>query len=307
MTITQTDLVDYSSLSRRLGELTFKRDYLLQNGAEQRDAHIRALNSSIDVAKVNLIPLEMKIKSAGILTVMLHRTTIDELSDSINSHTLVEMMQAARSKQGELYDKMKKRGKLTKENYEKREELANLILILNSMPQVDAEEIKDTIETFSASDDWSVDVSSMQTEKQKRLIQVLNRLEFTSCIKNGRIIKGVTQGERTINWNPETQRQIHNRGIWISNLLIEHFDQNEDKLIDVTRGIQAMTAERQVKVFEPEEENRFEELQREYLVCINKREKFIQGEDASDLPKIEVKYLKNEDLIEISNKINENS
>ena len=57
MTITQTDLVDYSSLSRRVGELTFKRDYLLQNGAERKDAHIKALNSSIDVAKVNLIPL----------------------------------------------------------------------------------------------------------------------------------------------------------------------------------------------------------------------------------------------------------
>lgn len=60
MTITQKDLIDYSILSRRANELIFKRDYLLQNGASQEDAHIHALNSSIDETKVNLIPLEKR-------------------------------------------------------------------------------------------------------------------------------------------------------------------------------------------------------------------------------------------------------
>ncbi len=304
MTITQTDLVNYSSLSRRLGELTFKRDYLIQNGAEHKDVHIRALNSSIDETKVNLVPLESKIKSAGILTVMLHRTIVNELNDSIHAHTLGEMMDAARSKQGELYDKMKKRGKLTKENYEKREELAKLILILNSIPQEDAEELKEAVETFSVAEDWAVDVSNMPFSKQRNLLQILNRIGFSSSIKNNRLIKGIHKGEKVITWNPETKRTIKNKEIWISNLLLNQFDDNEFKLDEVTREIQAMTAKRQVKSFEPEEENRFNELQKEYLTCLARREKLIQGEDASEIKQIEIKKLKSEDLAEISKDLN---
>lgn len=303
MTITQTDLVNYSSLSRRVGELTFKRDYLLQNGAENRDLHIQALDTFIDETKVNLIPLENKIKSAGILTVMLHRTVIDELNDSINMHTLGEMMEAARTKEGKLYEKMKKRGRLTKDNYEKREELADLILILNSMPQTDAEEIKEAIETFSTSTDWSVDLNQMPLGKQKQLLQILNRLGFDSCIKNNRLAKGGYKGERVIMWNPESKRIIKNKITWVPNLLIEQFDTNEEKLVEITRAIQAMTAKRQVKIFDPEEENRFNELQKEYLLCLAKREKFIQGEDASKITKIEVNRFRETDLSKFSEQI----
>jgi len=303
MTITHTDLVNYSSLSRRMGELVFKRDYLLQNGAEHKDVHIQAINGFIDETKVNLIPLETKIKSAGILTVMIHRNVIDELNDSINSHTLGEMMEAARSKQGTLYEKMKKRGKLTKENYEQREEIADLVLILNSMPQSDAEEIKEAIETFSTPSDWAVDLSHLSLGKQKNLIQVLNRLGFKCCIKNNRLVTGEYKGERVINWNPEEKRAVKNKSVWVSHLLINQFDHNEDKLIEVTREIQAMTAKKQVKTFDPEEENRFIELQREYLTCLAKREKLIQGEDASKVTKIEVTRLKQTDLTKISEQL----
>lgn len=303
MTITHADLVDYSSLSRRLGELTFKRDYLLQNGAEQKDIHISALNNFIDETKVNLVPLEMKIKSAGILTVILHRSIVDELSDEINSHTIGEMMYAAKSKQGKLYENMKQRGRLTKENYEKREELAELTLLLNSMPQSDADEIKDAIESFSVSNDWSVDISSIKIEKQKKLIQLLNRIGFSCCIKNSRLISGNQKGEKIINWNPETLRKINNKNIWVSNLLLEKFDENEDKLNDVTRSIQAMTAKRQVKSFDPEEEHRFDKLQEEYLICLEIRERLVQGQSEYYTPKIEMQKLKNEDLTKLMSQI----
>lgn len=303
MTITQKDLIDYSILSRRANELIFKRDYLLQNGASQEDAHIHALNSSIDETKVNLIPLEKKIKTAGILTVVLHRTTIDELSDSINEHTIVEMMEAAKSRTGELYEKMKKRGKLARENYEKKEELAALILILNSMPQTDAEEIKEAVENFSVSEDWAVDVSYMPIDKQRQLIQILNRLGFVSSIKNNKLIHKTihkTSEKGVVTWLPETQRKIHNKKVWISNLLIDKFDENEEKLVDVTRGIQAMTTKRQVQPFSTEQENRFEELQKQYLACITKREQMINGEAPSE---IKIKHLDKTDLNKIAEEL----
>ena len=218
--------------------------------------------------------------------------------DSINSHTIVEMMEAAKSKNGELYSKMKKRGFLAKENYEKREELAALTLILNTMPQADAKEVKEAIENFSVADDWSVDVSSMPHDRQKQLVQVLNRLGFVSSIKKGRLMHKDSEGE--ITWLPEKQREIQGKKVWIANLLIDKFDENEEKLADVTRGIQAMTAKRQVQPFNTEQENRFTELQKQYLLCIKKREQMIQGEEPSE---IKINKLEKTDLNKIAEEL----
>src|SRR3989344_5958696 len=172
------ELVDHAVLSRKRNELSFKRDFLLRSGAKEGDLHLKAINEELSSVEQKLAPVAEKLSVADMITLVPNRKEIDEFTLRINQYARGELDLAIREKKGEAYELMKKRASLVKNNYERREDVARLTILLNSFPRKDGEAIRGMVEEGSCAD---ADVSFVPREKQQELVNLTSRLGRPSC------------------------------------------------------------------------------------------------------------------------------
>jgi len=182
ITISAKDLVDYTVYGRKRNELQFKMDFLLRHGAKEEDVHIRALKNAIDDVTERLIPISEKVDRADLITVIPNRKEIEARAKKVNGYNRKELDEAITKKSGATYGLLRERAALTKKNFENREEIAMLTILLNGIPRNDAIRIRDIVENGEEAD---VDVSVLQRKKQQELVTLANRLGFPLCIENG--------------------------------------------------------------------------------------------------------------------------
>jgi len=162
--ISSRDLVDHAVLSRKRNELSFKRDFLLRSGAKEGDLHLKAISEEMASVEQKLAPLGEKLSVADLITLVPNRKEITEFTEKINHYARGELDLAIKNKSGEAYELMKKRAMLVRNNYERREDIARLTIMLNSVPRKDAESLRMLIEEGQGGD---ADVSFMPKEKQQ--------------------------------------------------------------------------------------------------------------------------------------------
>src|SRR3989344_8723331 len=140
------------------------------------------------------------------ITLVPNRKEIDEFTLRINQYARGELDLAIREKKGEAYELMKKRAALVKNNYERREDVARLTILLNSFPRKDGEAIRGMVEEGSGAD---ADVSFVPRQKQQELVNLTSRLGRPSCVYARRFsldkkkaelaeLKAANEVERTI-------------------------------------------------------------------------------------------------------------
>ena len=148
--ITSTDLADYTVLSRKRHETMFKREFLLRNGAKAEDNHVAALGTMLGELDAKVKPIEEKIKAVDLITVVPKRAEIIALTEQVNQQPREQLDGAIRTKSGPVYELMKKRSELTHKNYERREDIARLTILLNMLPRKEAQGLRTVIESNAA-------------------------------------------------------------------------------------------------------------------------------------------------------------
>lgn len=258
--VTSKEVLDYIILNRRKNELEFKKNFLIVKGANSSDPHIAALNSAIQNVEETIKPLKKKMEMVGLTPIILNKDELDKLNEYINSHSVEEAVLAASSKSGELYEKMKRRGELAKKNYELKEEIAALTVILTMVSPLESKKIREVIE--GKINETNVTLSE---DIRNKITPILERMGYM-----------IQQEGDSIKIKKHTQelipRWIKNEKVWVEPTNLEEFDKNEEELNNIMKRIQYYTAKNQINELTEDEYKEFKELQEEYIKRIKKRE-----------------------------------
>ncbi|MFA6213995.1 MAG: hypothetical protein WC717_01835 [Candidatus Micrarchaeia archaeon] len=291
--ISSQELVDHTVLTRKKNELAFKRDFLLRTGAKEGDLHLHAIDSELALVEGKLSPLQGKLSELDMVTVVPHRREIGEYTSEINKFSRPELDAAVKSKGGAAYDLMRRRALLVKANYEKREDIARLTIMLNNMPRKDSEALRGLIEEGAGGD---ADVSFLPKEKQQELLNLSSRLGRQCCVFAGSFSldkKKIDTSE--LKPSDEVARTLGNgRQVWVDAAKAFEFDANEKEIALLLAKMQAKNAEKQARAFTEEETVYLEKLQSDYLAARNRRAALVKGVELDETAKVYRKRMPDE-------------
>ncbi|MFA5108272.1 MAG: hypothetical protein WC492_01935 [Candidatus Micrarchaeia archaeon] len=281
--ITSSDLVEHASLSRKKVEAGFRKEFLIRKGASEVDEHVSAISKQLSEIDIVLRPIEQKLKNVDIITIVPHRAEINSLSAEIAQHSKTELDEAMKTKSGPTYDLLKKRAAYTKANFESREQIARLTIILNSLPRKEAENLRVVIESGS---NELVNISSLKQEQRQDIVSSMGRLGVFAYICGDTLTLDKKKSEITdvLGWDNQIEKKIMGAGntpksFWIKKEDEPGWEENEKKLGQVSRRIQVLITKSQADPMNPQESEEFESLQRQYIESKNMRQKLSVGGD----------------------------
>ena len=282
--ISSRELVDHAVLSRKKNELAFKRDFLLRTGAQQGDLHLKAISDELLAVEGKLAPIEEKLSVADLLSMVPNRKEITDYTGRINQYSRAELDAAVKGKSGEAYEMMKKRAVFVKNNYERREDVARLTILLNTLPRKEGESLRGIIEEGDGQD---VDVSFLAKERQQELVNLTSRLGRPCCVFAGSFSLDKKKVERAeLRAVDEVQRTIGGRAVWVEAAKLAEFEANEKVLSELLAKIQSKSAEKQARRLTEEESVYFDKVQTDYLAALQRRGELVKGIDLSESAKI---------------------
>jgi len=282
--ISSRELVDHAVLTRKRNELQFKKDFLLKAGAKDGDLHLKALDEELAMVESKLRPIGEKLSIADLLTLVPGRKEIGDLTGEINKFSRAELDGAVKNKAGAAFDLMKKRAVLIKSNYERREDVARLTILLNTFPRKEGEGLRALIEDGQGGD---VDVSFLPKEKQQELVNLAARLGRPCCVFAGSFSLDKKKVE-TAELRPpdEVKRLLGSRSIWVEAGKVALFEENEKLLAQLLAKIQSKTAEKQSRKLSEEESVYFDKIQTDYIAALQKRAELVRGIDLAESAKV---------------------
>jgi hypothetical protein len=182
---------------------------------------------------------------------------------------------AVRNKSGEAFELMKKRASYVKANFERKEDIARLTILLNSLPRKEGEALRDVIESGEGPD---VDVSFLPKEKQQELVNLAFRLGRSCCVFAGSFSLDKKKAESAeLKPQDEIRKQLGNRLVWVEASKAQEFEENERQIASLLAKIQAKTAEKQSRSLTEEEQVYLEKIQADYLAAIKRRSELADG------------------------------
>ena len=282
--ISTRELVDHVVLTRKRNELQFKRDFLLRTGAKDDDMHVKAIDGELAQVDNRLKPIAEKLDAADMVTVVPGRKEITEFTQKINQFSRAELDSAIKDKRGSAFDLMKKRAAFVKSNFEHREDVARITIMLNSLPRKEGETLRNLVEEGQGED---IDVSFLPKEKQQELVNLAARLGRPCCVFAGSFSidkKKVDSAElRPLD---EIQKPVGSRMIWVEAAKLPAFEQNEKEIATLLAKIQAKTAEKQSRKLTEEESVYFDKIQTDYIAALGKRAEIVKGIDLNETAKV---------------------
>lgn len=283
--ISSRDLVDHTVLVRKKNELNFKKELLVKSGAKDGELHLKAIGDELSSVEARLAPIDAKLTDADMITLLPHRKEIGEFTSKINQYSRAELDLAVKSKAGEAFELMKKRAVLVKGNYEKREDIARLTILLNTFPKKEGEALRTLIEEGQGGD---VDISFLPKEKQQELVNLTARLGKQCCVYSGSFSldkKKVESAE--LRAADEVVRTLAGgRAVWVEAGKLSAFEENEKTIAQLLAKIQSKTAEKQARPLTEEESVYYDKIQTDYLEAQRKRAELAKGIDLNETAKV---------------------
>lgn len=252
-------------LRKKLAELEFKKGYFIHKGMQNEDAQIILFCKEIAEISKQALLLENKIIENGGVIFFPNEVEISILNDRIAQVESADIYDAMKTKHGDIYALLEKRGKFLKNNFENRHEIATLVQFVNSLPSKIRDDLIGMVKKGCINE---IDVSMLEEQARTKLFKLLNRSSIV-CFLEG--YKLLSESENGITWN-EKKVDLNGSGIWIDPEKEEEIKKFSEELSQTAVAIQITNAERQVRKFEAEEESRFNELQKKYIALIRKRE-----------------------------------
>ena len=245
--ITPKDISKLIELKKVRAELEFQK-FLLAESGEEPEISKRIENMSSDITR-----LTMKIQKAQLEVAMPNESRIEEYSTELDSIDKKEIHTALKEKTGPIYETLLKRGKMLKENFGNREDIAKIVLVGNTLEEDKKKAFFDSLKSGVIADS---SVEGIEESKKVNLMRLLRRIGFISSTEE----------------HDEVLVGIGSQKIWISKEKEQDILSLLESLGKLNSKIQLKNAEKQVKVFSEEEEKEFQALQQEYLNLLKEKD-----------------------------------
>jgi len=222
--------------------------------------------------------LASNIDKAGVKFRLIEQEKISDINSKLSNFSASDQVSALTSREGEVYELLKERGMLLKKNYENRENLAKLILLVSNIVDLDLRyKLVEAIEKGSIKEG----ISLSSYENSKKLIRFFNRVGIPASLSE----------DKTLCSSPSTLKEIpfviSNKKVWVAAEAADRLSQNLSNLEKISPQLQWKNAQRQIKELTEEEEKEFMDLQRKYLDLLKEQDEILK--DFNEEEKLTVK------------------
>ncbi len=291
--ITSSELADYTVLYRKQKETIFRRDFLARHGSGPQDPAVLALNTQLSDVESRLKPIEERIRQVDLVMVVPKRADLISINAEINQHSREALDTALKSRAGPVFELLRKRAEITKQNYERREEIARLTILLNMLPRPEAESLRTLVESNSMHE---VTIASLTGGQQQEMVTLLGRLNVMAFVSDNLLTldKKKVDSRDFLSWPGEVSMSVGNSGspgmlFWVNKNKLNEWEENEKHMTEVGRKIQMKLAQSQAASLNETEQKEFESLQQIYLELRNRRLSIAGARQAMSvsLPKVD--------------------
>lgn len=259
MQVKLKDVVKLLELSKRKAEIAFKLEI---SEEEEKASHKSQLESVLH----QMDRLSQAIEKAGIVIAMPNECEIAHLNDALSKHSAHEILDAMKKREGETYKTLVARGKLIKQNFENRENIAKLALLTAKLKK----EVRDAIVEVVRRGKIEISIPLLDTEPapSNKIATVLGRLGIPASVEENALMASEKEKEIAV--------QLPNRKVWVSPEIHGKLDLNLAKIREISSKIQLKNAVRQIKQFSEDEEKEFAAMQDDYLKLLKEQDELLK-------------------------------
>lgn len=287
-TITISDLKKFIELIKYRAELDFKKRYLiLSNGTyENINNMIKDIDNELLILETQIGDFNDKFSKVQLLVVMPKENKINEFNEQLKNFKDNEIFEGLKNKKGRAYEILAAKGTIIKENFDNRVDVAKVNIFVNGLTNKNKEivgKIHEIIKNGSATS--NILLENVDEQECIVLTRLLKRIGIEVKLSGNMLSDGyeLNNGHTTIQENSgrelieEVSILIENKKIWVANKHAETVLAHQQKLKHISTRIQLRNAERQIKVFNDDEEKEFDELQQNYLNALKELDEILKN------------------------------
>lgn len=263
--ITPSDIVKSIELNKQRAELDFKVKFSVQN---------ESLKSELKKIETQIAVIADKLIKVGLRVALPKENQLNNFNSELKKFKDSEILEALKLKQGKIYDLLLARGVIIKENFDNKHNIAKINILLSKFPVTIRTKLLEALREGKLSFDVSFDVD----EKSRLLLaKLFNRLGVQVFI-NGKLLSGSSSGQpldKNVTYT-ETSIVLGNKCVWVAADMADSLIELNNKIRQISTKIQLRNAERQVKIFNENEEQEFVQLQSEYLSLLKNQDALLE-------------------------------
>jgi len=227
------------------------------------DAELQTL--AAEAAKISAT-----LKSAGVELAVPNDKQLGEYGKELEGFAPEQLKEAMKTRSGEAYEALSKRGEIVKRNQDNRLEIAKLSIALSRLLPKERDPLMNAIRLGTLEN--KVELKSPDDQHRKAITRFMRRCGI-ACRLSGNLIIPAEEEE---DLEREVKLTVSNRTVWVSEGVKAQLEENMQKISNINPRIQLKNAERQVKLFSDAEERDFASLQRQYLELIKERDELLR-------------------------------
>ncbi len=263
MKINVDDVVLLLEQKKRKAEVDFRLQMLHHTSADEES--MESLENESSYLRSKIDDRTSKLESAGIRIVRPFGEHIDSYNEALSRLCAEQIVYDMRTREGEPYGILSKRGELIKMNHSNRSNIAKLLLLSSKI-----DHRNDLFECIHKGViDREIPVTILDEKEAGFLVKVLRRVGIMASLDSGRIVEG--NGEFT-----EKRIELSGSMIWLDLETHKRLVDNMESIKLLNSKIQLKNAERQIKDFSEEEEAEFASFQNEYLRLLKEQDDLLQ-------------------------------
>ncbi len=256
------DIAKLIELNKEKSEFQFKLTYATANTTTISKEAITELESSLAKVSSSHSALLAKLQSAGVAIAFPNEDVINELSVKITAFGPTDIISAVKTKTGPAYELMGKRSVLVKKNYENRENIGKLLILVAKISKTNSDISGKLLTSIKSGQMLATsDMSSLNSTDKNYLGKLFHRIGF-SLPEHSEL---------------EIPIPLNNRIVWIDKKSSTDLLSNFDKIKSLSTKIQLRNAERQVLIFDDVKEKEFADLQHEYLKLLKEQDGLLKS------------------------------
>jgi hypothetical protein len=245
------DLSRLMELAKKRAELEFSKNVLGQD-------------TDFELNQVGKAHAELSGK-VSVEIVLPQAEALEGLQKTIAAFSADELREALKIRDGKVYHFLTERGRIVKRNFANRMEIAKISILLSKMKADERGAVSDALRKGTVA--GTIKLESI--DFCRALARLMTRCGIPARAEGGQ----VRSSDAEIG---EVRMEVSNRSIWIEKSMKPKLEENVKKIQHLNSAIQLKNAERQIKIFSPDEETIFSSLQREYLDLLKEQDDILR-------------------------------
>ncbi len=260
--VTLPEVIRYIEVKNNISSLEFKKR-CFSSDDDKLDRELSVLDAELRV-------LESKLAAAEIEVAFPFEEDIDKISGIICSFPPEAIKEALKKRVSILFEVIQARAALIKENQLNRDNIAKLAILISKLDRTTNEKILSVVRLGKVTQ--KISLRTTEQYSSKHLSTLFSRLKISATISDDSISPSKGDSEPV----SQVPVKLKDRFVWVSNTISEKLRLNIQKIQEINPKIQLKNAERQIRVFDDQEEKDFQQMQMDYLSLLKEQDDLLK-------------------------------